>query len=77
MATPTLREMLEKGRTREIPSALRDGAYFGTQTFNQSLKSLLQRNVIRVEDATAASDNADDLRLELKGIARDRMSLGS
>ena len=70
MATPTLREMLQKGRTREIPSALRDGAYFGTQTFGQSLKALLKSGTISVEDAMTAADNPDELRLELKGIAR-------
>ena len=70
MATPTVREMLEKGRTRELPSALRDGGYFGTQTFGQSLKKLLDADAISQEDALASADNPEELRLELKGIVR-------
>jgi twitching motility protein PilT len=38
LATPTVREILSEGRTKELSRAIYEGAdYFGTQTFNQSL----------------------------------------
>jgi len=70
MSTPTVRELLEQGKTRQLPAALRDGGYFGTQTFGQSLKSLLDRDLVSTEDALAAADNPEELRLELKGVMR-------
>jgi len=73
--TPTVRELLQQGRTRQLPAALRDGAYFGTQTFGQSLKQLIEAGVILEEDALAAADNPEELRMELKGISRGDVRL--
>lgn len=70
MATPTTRDLLQQGRTRQLPAALRDGAYYGAQTFGQSLKSLMDEGLITEEEALAAADNPEDLKLELKGITR-------
>jgi len=70
MATPTVRDLLEQGKTRQLPAALREGGYFGTQTFGQSLKGLLDRGIVAAEEALAAADNPEELRLELKGIQR-------
>jgi twitching motility protein PilT len=70
MATPTVREMLQQGRTRQLGTALREGAYFGTQTFGQALKALLDRGLVAEEDALSSADNPEELRLELRGIVR-------
>jgi len=70
MATPTTRDLLQQGRTRQLPAALRDGAYFGAQTFSQSLKQLMDQGLITEEEALANADNPEDLKLELKGITR-------
>ena len=45
-------------------------AFFGSQTFNQSLKRLYQEDIISLDEAMAASDNADEFKLELKGITK-------
>lgn len=69
--TPTVRDHLQQGKTRLLPNALRDGAeYFGSQTFHQSLKELMRQGIITEQDAMSASDSPDELRMELKGIAR-------
>jgi twitching motility protein PilT len=70
MATPTTRDLLQQGRTRQLPAAMRDGAYYGAQTFGQSLKQLMDQGLITEEEALAAADNAEELKLELKGISR-------
>jgi twitching motility protein PilT len=68
--TPTVRELLEKGETRNLPRALADGAYYGTMTFNQSLIRLFEAGNIALEDALASSDNPEELKLQMRGITR-------
>ncbi|MBI4612950.1 MAG: PilT/PilU family type 4a pilus ATPase [Planctomycetes bacterium] len=74
MATPTIREILYEGRTRDVYSALKEGAYYGTQTFNQSLKQLFEDDLVTLEDALAAADNPDELKLEIRGITKGTQS---
>jgi len=71
LATPTVRQMLADGRTRELPSAIEEGAeHYGSMTFNQSLLRLLRLSKITLDDALAASDSPDELRLEMRGILK-------
>jgi len=72
--TPTVRELLEQGQTRQLPKALAEGSYYGTMTFNQSLIRLFQAGNISLEDALAASDNPDDLKMQMRGITQGSMS---
>ena len=71
LSTPTIRDILLEGRTQDLYGALRDSAFFGTCTFNQSLKTLYENNIISLEEALDAADSPDDLKLEIKGISRD------
>jgi len=68
ITSPRMKELLEKGRTRDLPAAMKEGGYYGSRTFNQGLKELVDNNDISVEAAMLASDNAEELKLELKGI---------
>jgi len=71
MATPRIREILRQGQTNDLPAALQDGqAYYGTQTFNMSLKKIYEDGLVTLEDACAASDSADDLKLAIRGVVR-------
>ncbi len=65
---PTVRELLMKGMTPDLYGAIKDGDYFGCQTFNQSIKKLYQSDCISLDDAMAASDYPEELRLELRGV---------
>ena len=67
---PTIRETLAAGKIRDLYKAIRDGGYYGMQTFNQALKSLIQGDHISLEDALAAADSPDELRLEIRGITK-------
>ena len=75
MNTPTVRELLEKGETRNLPGVLADGAYYGTMTFNQSLIRLFEAGNISLEDALASSDNPEELKMQMRGITRGAASL--
>jgi twitching motility protein PilT len=71
LSTPTIKDMLYEGKTRELYDAIKEGnTYYGTQTFNHSLKYLYQNNFISVEDALAFADRPDELKLELRGITK-------
>jgi twitching motility protein PilT len=71
LATPTAREMLADGRTRELTRCIEDGhEHYGSQTFNQSLAKLVKTGKIAIEEGLSASDNAEGLKLELRGIVR-------
>jgi len=71
LATPTIKDMLYEGKTRELYDAIKEGnTYYGTQTFNQSLKYLYQNNFVSVEDALSFADRPDELKLELRGITK-------
>lgn len=71
LGTPRVRELLREGKTRELDKALVEGAeFYGTQTFNQSLRSLMDVGLISVEDALAASDNPEELKLAMRGISK-------
>ena len=71
MGSPRIREILKTGSTPDLPHALEEGAdYYGTQTFNMSLKSLHDAGLITIEEACGASDAPDDLRLAIRGIVR-------
>lgn len=75
MSTPTVRELLEKGETRNLPRVLADGSYYGTMTFNQSLIRLFEAGNISLEDALASSDNPEELKMEMRGITRGAASV--
>jgi twitching motility protein PilT len=71
MGTPTVRELLMVGKVRELYKAIKEGRYFGCQTFNQSLKEHLDRDQVTVEDAINNADSPEELRLELRGISKE------
>jgi len=72
--SPTIRDCLVEGRTKEIAKYLMEGEYFGSMTFNQSLKLLFEAGIISYEDAMASSDNPDELALVLRGITKGSAS---
>ncbi len=67
---PSVQDLLAAGKTRELYGAIREAGYFGCKTFNQSLKELYQNDLITLDDALAASDYPEELKLDLKGIQK-------
>ena len=74
IATPTIKQMIEEGRTPELYTALRDSEHFGCITFNQSLFKLYEKGDISREDALATSDNPDEMEMLFRGIQRGTQS---
>jgi Tfp pilus assembly pilus retraction ATPase PilT len=70
IATPTIKQMIEEGRTPELYTAIRDSEHFGCMTFNQSLMKLYEKGDITREDALSTSDNPDEMEMLFRGIQR-------
>ncbi len=71
LGTPTVKEMVLEGRTRELAQALEEGhQYYGSQSFNQCLVGLVRDGTIDFDDAMVAADNPDELKLALRGITK-------
>jgi twitching motility protein PilT len=69
--TARVRELIEdKDRTKEITDAIAQGHQaYGTQTFDQSLMSLVRQNIITYEEAHRQATNPDDFALRFSGIS--------
>jgi twitching motility protein PilT len=51
-----------------LREVMADGAYFGMQTFDQSLLKLQQRGLVSFQDALSAATDATDLKLAVQAI---------
>jgi twitching motility protein PilT len=70
ISTARIRDcIVDKDKTHEIHEAIAQGhATYHMQTFDQSLMSLLTRELITYEEALHHSSNPDDFALRVKGI---------
>jgi twitching motility protein PilT len=70
LSTARIREcIVDKDKTQDIHDAISEGhATYHMQTFDQSLMSLLKRELITYEEALRHSSNPDDFALRVKGI---------
>jgi len=70
ISTARIRDcIVDKEKTQEIYEAISGGhATYHMQTFDQSLMSLLKRDLITYEEALRHSSNPDDFALRVKGI---------
>jgi twitching motility protein PilT len=66
VVTGRVRErILDPERTGKIPEVIKEGGFYGMQTFDQSLMSLLAEGLVTMEDARAAASNPHDFALAL------------
>jgi twitching motility protein PilT len=55
-------------KTGTMTQLIQEGGYYGMQTFDQHLVSLIRDGVISLDDAMAASTNPHDLTVELRRL---------
>src|ERR1039458_1443386 len=58
--------IIDPSRGTDISQIIREGEYYGMQTFDQALVNLLEQGVIDLRSATQASSNPHDLRVALQ-----------
>jgi twitching motility protein PilT len=60
--------IIDRDLTAEIPEVIRDGGYYGMQTFDQSLLSLVKAGTVSVEEAMRAASQPHDFQLMLQQV---------
>ena len=58
--------IVDPDHTGEIGQIIAEGEYYGMQTFDQSLVSLLEQGVIDLRAAMVAASNSHDLKVMLQ-----------
>ena len=67
VSTATIKEyIINEDETSKINEAIEQGGYYGMQSFDQALLSLIEADKIRSEDALAMSSHAHDFKLKAK-----------
>jgi twitching motility protein PilT len=68
VATPLVRKAIEENDLAGMSNAVRQGQYYGMQTFNQALVKLYNEGKVRVQDALNAASNPEELMLAIRGV---------
>ncbi|MGC8785317.1 MAG: type IV pili twitching motility protein PilT, partial [Armatimonadota bacterium] len=64
--SPTVRKLIEDGKTDELYSAMREGEHYGMNTLNQALERLVAAQLITYEEAVAHAGNVAELKQMLR-----------
>jgi twitching motility protein PilT len=62
LATPAIRNLVRESKTHQIETAIQTGGTVGMQTMDQSLRDLVLRKLIGVDDAISRAIHPDELR---------------
>jgi twitching motility protein PilT len=65
---PAIASLIKENNVRQIPNVIAGGKEDGMQTFNMSLYYLIKKGLITEDQGMAASDNPDELVMNLQGI---------
>jgi len=74
--TAHVKKLIEENQLSGISQAMAKGAYYGMQTFNQSLVKLHKAGLVSTEEVMSAASNPDDVMLALRGIETETDSAG-
>jgi twitching motility protein PilT len=58
----------DQDKTNTLTDLIKDGAYYGMQTFDQSLVQLIRDGVVTMQDGLAIASNPHDLTVELRRL---------
>lgn len=64
--SPTVRKLIEEGKTDDLYTAMREGEHYGMNTLNQALERLYAANLITYEEALSHSTNVAELKQMLR-----------
>jgi len=71
VATPHIKKMIAENNMEAVNQAIAKGAFYGMQTFNQSLVNIYKQGLAKLEDVVSAASNPDDVLLAIKGIEQE------
>ena len=70
VVTALVRKAIIENQMGEIQEAMRQGAYYGMETFHQSLLNLYKDGHIKLDDAMEAATNPEELMMAIRGITQ-------
>ena len=74
--SPNVAQLIDKGRVADLDKAMMDGAsYYGMQTFNMHLASMVSQGLIAREEALANTFAPGDLELMLRGLGKGAVTM--
>jgi len=71
IVTAHVKKQIEDNSAQGITQAIAKGAFYGMQTFNQSLVKLYKEGLVKEADILAAATNPDDVKLAMRGIEQE------
>jgi len=77
VVTPIIRKYVLENTLGEISNVMKQGAYYGMQTFHQALISLIQKGEISLETALEASSNPEEIMMAVRGVQTGTENTGS
>ncbi|MCB4756208.1 MAG: type IV pilus twitching motility protein PilT [Elusimicrobia bacterium] len=70
VVTALVRKAIAENQMQEVLEAIRQGQYYGMQTFHQSLLKLYKDGQIKLEAALEAASNPEELMMAIRGITQ-------
>jgi twitching motility protein PilT len=65
---PGIAALIRDNNIKQIPNAIAGMQDEGAQTFNMSLTKLIKQKLVKEEDGLLASDNPEELKMNLQGV---------
>jgi twitching motility protein PilT len=77
VVTPIIRKYILENTLAEISVMMKQGAYYGMQTYHQALVDLINRGEITLETALEASSNPEEIMMAVRGVQTGPDSSGA
>jgi len=68
VVTPLIKKYIQENNLAEISNLLKQGQYYGMQTFNQALLKLYKEGKVKLEDALEVAPSPEELMMSIHGI---------
>ncbi len=66
--TPSISELIQKGQTKSLKSAIEEQEATGLQTFDMHIHRLWREGLVTEEEAFLHAESANNLRLRMRGV---------
>ncbi len=77
VVTPLIRKHILENTLSEITTVMKQGSYYGMQTFHQALVGLIHKGEINLETALEASSNPEEIMMAVRGIQSGNENSGA
>jgi len=68
VVTPLVRKYIAENTLSEVTAVMKQGQYYGMQTFHQALVKLINNKDIALETALEASSNPEEVMMAVRGV---------